>query len=265
MTELVPFDYPDQSTRQFCERKVISIRQAARSMLHGIVSIGQDLIEVKDTLGHGLFQSWLKACFTSLSISTATNYMNAYRAVAEFPICWEFDPRILYLFTHRLPEEVKEHIVEAQPSSYEEAILIIQAYRKAEWREAVVDAIPEDPGAALHAINDAIDNDPHLKETAIEIMEEYIDEFAHHSGREPWEIKIEVGTTRMGAEKPKGQRPPALSFIQGAGNYKLVVWVGGVAAEIASFPKQDDPQLRAWRNAVVATICDHLNVEEGAG
>lgn len=263
MTELVLFDYPDQPTRDFCERKVASIRQAARSMLHGIVSIGEDLVEVKDTLGHGLFQPWLKACFTSLSISTAINYMNAYRAVTEFPTCWEFDPRVLYLFTHRLPDEVKGAIVEAKPVSYEDAVLIIQACRKAEWREAVIDTIPEDPGAALHAIEEAMD-DPHLRGEAVELLQEYVDEFAHHAGREPWEIKIEAGVTQLGAERPAGGgRPSVLSLAQGTGNYKLLAWIDGIGTEIAVFPKQDDPQLRAWRNAVVATICDHLNVEEG--
>jgi len=260
MTELVVFDYPDDDTRTYCERKVVSIRQARRAMLHSAISIGQDLIDVKNVLGHGLFQPWLGAHF-GYSMSTAANYMTAARAVDEYPTCWQFDPRVLYLFTKQLPGEVKEAIVEAEPRSYEDAVLIIQAYRIAEWRAAVEEAIPEDPGAALHAIEEAL-NDPYLHDEALELHEEYVDEFAILSDREPWEIKVELSDRPQGAREGRGVRPPALTLAHGMGNHRLLAWVEGIGKEIAVFPRQDDPVLRAWQNSVLSTLREHLNVRE---
>lgn len=71
-----PFDYMvvEESKRIRVQMKAEAIRVRMKRTAEDIVAIGQDLIEIKQELGHGLFQRWLKAEF-DMSESTATKFM----------------------------------------------------------------------------------------------------------------------------------------------------------------------------------------------
>ena len=106
MSQVMYFDYPSPELGAFCERKAANIRMCARCVFQGIVTIGNELIEVRQALGHGLFLEWLAFHF-QWSPSTAENYADAARADQEFPKLLDFDVSVLYLFTRQLPERTK--------------------------------------------------------------------------------------------------------------------------------------------------------------
>jgi hypothetical protein len=59
-------------------KKTQEIKDLMRLTAENIISIGQKLIEVKEQLGHGSFQNWLKTEF-EWSEQTARQFMQVYR------------------------------------------------------------------------------------------------------------------------------------------------------------------------------------------
>ena len=80
---LVPgdsFEYTllDDKTKTIIWRRTSEIKELMRLTSENIISIGQKLTEVKQHLGHGNFQSWLRAEF-EWSEQTARQFMQVYR------------------------------------------------------------------------------------------------------------------------------------------------------------------------------------------
>ena len=254
MTELT-FQYPDSKTEIQCERAINNIRQAARAMLHGIITIGQELIDVKDILDYARFTEWIEVHF-DWSHSTAANYMNAARAVEEYPQGWEYPQAVLYLLTAQLPQDVKDEIM-LSPVTLDEAKGIIHVHKASDWKSAVEDAIQTDPGAALFEIQRALDTD--LRDAAAELMRKYAEKFALLSAREPRELLIESGLTLD--EQYPGNPKVRATLNRIVLNRCVAVWVHGDAHTIVSFPDQADPVATAAQNAAIRAVCRELHID----
>jgi hypothetical protein len=74
------FDYDilDAHTRELVQRRTDEIKRLTKPTAQDVVEIGEKLIEVKEALGHGHFEEWLRAEFEWTS-RTARRFM----AVAE--------------------------------------------------------------------------------------------------------------------------------------------------------------------------------------
>ena len=68
----------DEQTRNVVLQYTLEIKDLMRLTAENIISIGQKLTEVKETLGHGSFQSWLRSEF-EWSEQTARQFMQVYR------------------------------------------------------------------------------------------------------------------------------------------------------------------------------------------
>lgn len=81
--ELVPnsnFEYShlDDETRIVVRQRTSEIKNLMRLTAENIINIGHKLIEVKEKLGHGSFQNWLRSEF-EWSEQTARQFMQVYR------------------------------------------------------------------------------------------------------------------------------------------------------------------------------------------
>lgn len=114
-----PFDYTalEESKRVHVQVKTEAIKGRMKRAAEDIIAIGQDLIEVKEELGHGLFQRWLKAEF-DLSESAATKFMQVATRFGDeiksvkitgFPLT------VLYtLAAPSTPEEIVERVLSGE-------------------------------------------------------------------------------------------------------------------------------------------------------
>ena len=251
MTE---FQYPSTEVRRRCEESIFIIKRAAKDILIGVVAIGLELMHVKETLGYTQFTPWLETSF-NWSCATAENYMNAARAVEQYPhqapLC---SLQTLYLLTSQLPQGVKDEIMQAS-ASFNEARLIISVHKAAAWKDAVEQTILTDPGVALHEIESAIGrDDPVLKGAAIDLLRDNAKRFALLSSREPDEIMVEGGLTLE-------ERYPGTSKVGAQLTNNMVdVWISGTPHTIMSFWEQTDPIAEAARNAAIRAVCKELNI-----
>lgn len=81
--ELIPEDnfeylHLDNETRTIVRQRTSEIKDLMRLTAENIIYIGQKLTEVKEQLGHGSFQSWLRSEF-EWSEQTARQFMQVYR------------------------------------------------------------------------------------------------------------------------------------------------------------------------------------------
>ena len=93
------FDYSilDRKTLQFVQQRALRIKVLIKRTAQDIVEIGQKLIEIKETLGHGRFEDWLKAEFDWTQM-TANRFMNvAKRFESNNLLDLEIAPSALYL------------------------------------------------------------------------------------------------------------------------------------------------------------------------
>lgn len=253
MTE---FQYPSTEVRRRCEESIFIIKRAAKDILIGVVAIGLELMHVKETLGYTQFTPWLETSF-NWSCATAENYMNAARAVDQYPrqapLC---SLQTLYLLTSQLPQEVKDEIMQA-PASFNEARLIISVHKAAAWKDAVEQTILADPGAALHEIESALRRDDLvLREVATSLLRDNAKQFAVLSGREPDEIMAEGGLALE-------ERYPGTSKVHAVLSNNMVdVWINGTPHTILSFWEQTDPIAEAERNAAIRAVCKELNIND---
>ena len=74
------FDYLhlDSQTRTIIRQRTSEIKDLMRLTAENIINIGQKLTEVKEQLGHGSFQNWLRSEF-EWSEQTARQFMQVYR------------------------------------------------------------------------------------------------------------------------------------------------------------------------------------------
>ena len=253
MTE---FQYPSTEIMHRCESSIYVIKQAARDILTGVVTIGTELMHVKETLGYTQFTPWLETNF-NWSCATAENYMNAARAVDQYPhqapLC---SLQTLYLLTSQLPQEVKDEIMQT-PASFNEARLIISAHKAAAWKDAVEKGILVDPGVALREIERVLErDDPVLRGVAAELLRDNAERFALLSDREPREVMVEGGLTL------EEQYPGTSKVNAQLTNNMVDVWVSGTRHTIISFWEQVDPIAEAAQNAAIRAVCKELNINE---
>lgn len=251
------FTYPTEDIARSCERHAGEIRLQMTNAIYGIAEIGRTLLVVKDLLD-SLFQDWLDFHF-GWSIQTARNYIRLSEIVDDNPKVLGLKHLTLIYRLPRLPEEVQAAIIELQPKTLSDANEIIYGYRKDRWKEDIEQCVEEDPGLALRRIEWAMD-DPIMRDTAIETMDKYVEVFAAHSDRDPWEIKAEAGMSRE--ERLPAQRPVGLRFYEGEDNHSVVAWADGKAHTLLVFPRIKNPLARAWQNAIIESICSTFEVKD---
>ncbi len=80
------FDYSalDTDTRTFVQERAQAIHARLKRTAEDIIAIGQDLIDVKQDLDHGQFESWLKTEF-DMSYDTALNFMQVAKKFGDRP------------------------------------------------------------------------------------------------------------------------------------------------------------------------------------
>ena len=76
--EAFDFSSLDAETLQFVQQRERRIKLLMRRTARDIIEIGQQLIEIKEKLGHGRFENWLKAEFDWTQM-TANRFMNVSR------------------------------------------------------------------------------------------------------------------------------------------------------------------------------------------
>lgn len=74
-TEAFNYSSLDAETLQFVQQRGKRIKLLMRRTAQDIVEIGQQLVEIKEKLGHGCFEDWLKAEFDWTQM-TANRFMN---------------------------------------------------------------------------------------------------------------------------------------------------------------------------------------------
>jgi len=91
------FDYAslDAPTSQFVQQYTDEIQALMKRTAQNIIEVGQKLIEVKDTLGHGYFLTWLQAEF-GWSYPTAARFMQVANSFKESYQTDNFAPTALY-------------------------------------------------------------------------------------------------------------------------------------------------------------------------
>lgn len=109
------FDYValDVETRIIVQQRTSEIKQRAQDTLKTLWEIGQKLVEIREHLGYGLFDSWLKTEF-QWSRRTAYNYIRIFESFSCAMIAQlEIAPTILYLLAaETTPEAAREEAIE---------------------------------------------------------------------------------------------------------------------------------------------------------
>ena len=72
------YEHLDERTQTIVWQRTSEIKELMRLTAENIISIGQKLTEVKEKLGHGSFQNWLRSEF-EWSEQTARQFMQVYR------------------------------------------------------------------------------------------------------------------------------------------------------------------------------------------
>jgi len=107
------FDYTslDAATSRFVQQQTGEIRALMKRTAQDIVELGQKLIEVKETLGHGRFLSWLAAEF-EWTDETARRFMNVTQQFGQNPQIVGFAPSALYvLAAPSIPEAARDEAI----------------------------------------------------------------------------------------------------------------------------------------------------------
>ena len=110
-----PFDYEDLAPKDVakCEQAVEKIAGYQRRMAGDIVSIGKELLAVKERLPHGSFYAWIEHYF-QWSRPTATRMMQAAETFKSFNLnALTIDQSALYLLSSdKCPDEIREEVVQ---------------------------------------------------------------------------------------------------------------------------------------------------------
>lgn len=253
MTEL--FAYQDGAVAERCESLAAEIRAEGLAATRCVARMGALLIEAKEELGHGSFGPWLRFQF-GWSWATANNYMNTWRVIARWPTAANLDHSTLYLLTGKVPDDVKAEVIEnGYDASTAREIIFERAAE--DWQAEVRELALEDPGAAYHAIETALDTD--LGGHASGLLAEMAGTFARLSDRSEAEILSEAG---VGVEKRYRKGPVARMYLrENDHNARLVVYVGEDCQEpldVAVFPRSGNAAQMAARSAVIATVVERF-------
>ena len=132
----------DAGTRTLVEQRTIEIRELVKRTAHGVIEIGQKLIEVKELLGHGNFLAWLEAEF-DWAERTARNFM---RVAETFKSANFADvavaPSALYLLAApSTPEGAKDEVLgyaeAGEEITFSLAKAIVERHRAKNARQAL--------------------------------------------------------------------------------------------------------------------------------
>ncbi|MEM9450394.1 MAG: DUF3102 domain-containing protein [Cyanobacteria bacterium P01_E01_bin.6] len=133
MSQMEIFDYTQLDTKTASDIKGASerINLRLRKTAEDIVAIGQDLISVKERLGHGNFLEWITAEF-NMSQSTASRFMTVAEAFeGKLPTVGNLTPTVLYeLAAPSTPEPVRQQMLEKAESGEKVSVKEVQ-----EWRQ----------------------------------------------------------------------------------------------------------------------------------
>lgn len=147
----------DHRVRDAAARIHLRLGRAAED----IVAIGQDLISVKELLGHGNFLPWIKSEF-GMSERSARNFMAVADRFGKSATVADFSPRILYaLAAPSTPDDVVEEAAvraEAGEKITADDVKAMKAKWKAERRKLVERAERAEmdakvTGQSAHSIN----------------------------------------------------------------------------------------------------------------
>jgi DNA repair exonuclease SbcCD ATPase subunit len=146
MSDLIQmtFDYSllDEDKRVRVQVKTESIRVRLKRTAEDIIATGQDLIDVKKDLGHGLFQDWLKSEF-DMSYPTANNFMNAAERFGDKTLNFrDLSVSVLYLLAApSTPDTVIERVQSGEiPPTLEDIRKAKAELRQAKIAEAKAQA-----------------------------------------------------------------------------------------------------------------------------
>lgn len=129
--QLALFDYTalDTETRIVVQQRTTEIKALMKRAASDIIEIGQKLIEVKERLGHGDWEPWLKTEF-DWSYPTAARFMQVGRAFNQSYQIDNFAPSALYLLAApSTPEsarlEALERAEQGEPITHSTAKAIV--------------------------------------------------------------------------------------------------------------------------------------------
>ncbi len=132
------FDYAalDSQTRIVVQQRTSEIKERLRDAAQAIWEIGQKLVDVRNCLSYGQFNSWLKTEF-QWSRSTAYNYINVFETFGSCPNFGQLNiaASALYLLAAPcIPEEARKEALESAKRgeiiTYSKAKAIISRYKK---------------------------------------------------------------------------------------------------------------------------------------
>ena len=80
------------------QKHLETIDLAKRDLVEGVLTIGRELVAVREILSHGEFLPWVEEC-CRFSKSTAYRYIDAFQAFGKFPKVENFDDSALYVLS----------------------------------------------------------------------------------------------------------------------------------------------------------------------
>ncbi len=130
-----PFDYDglDSGTRAFVVQKTMETHGLLKRTAEHIIQIGQNLLSIKSSLGHGHFESWLQAEFAMTERQARRFMLVAERFGDKTDIMSVFPVTVPYeLASPSTPDSVIEQVVEGRvaPTFY-----AIRSAKKAEQQD----------------------------------------------------------------------------------------------------------------------------------
>ena len=268
MTELSSFAYDNSQQEKTCLSCLRAIRQAGRQMVHSVLTIGAELLVVKEELGHGRFMRWTTECL-SFSQQTVNNYMTAARTIDKFPSAYEFPLETIYLMTHAVPVELQEEIIGQGPMDSDQAKEIIAFHKAEQWLEQTRSSLSfaqtdAEIGNVYHEAQQELEN-PKVRWAAVTLIQENKELFAALSGIEPQEILVDLGVTfdERYASQGIGFSSPIL--IENEGNCSLAIWAGGGVEDLIPFvifPEQHDLKAEAYRRKAITILTEGMNARK---
>lgn len=257
MTELTSFEYPDHETATLCERHAGDIRRIMATTIYNVAEIGRLLQEVKDTLPHGMWGAWVEH-HLDWSEETTRKYRLLALAVDDNPRILEFRSVELATRFPMLPERTQQEILETNAVRHSDAKAIIERHKAEDWREVVDRLMENDPGAAYHSIEQALDTN--LRPEALDALEEHKETFALLSGRDPSELLKEAGMTVRNRFRPMEGRPNVMLQEDG-GNCSFLLWNSGNPTALVVVPAQKDPVKAAWAADAILALCEKWGIK----
>ncbi len=143
-----PCDYADLDgeTRAFVQQKAEETHQYLKRTAEDIVQVGQNLLAVKQRIGHGHFMAWVQVEF-GMSYHTALNCIRvAERFGGKVRTVLTLPSKVLYLLAQ--PSTSETIIQQVENGTLPPSLEAIKAAREAE-RQAKVEAEQERRAAAL--------------------------------------------------------------------------------------------------------------------